>query len=92
MSDERKAMSEINFTPRSQKLLQATKRIALAFNHDEILLPHLFAAFFELKQAKSFSFAVDLGLDLDKLKYVLYEEILSKCRNVLISFPLLSEP
>jgi ATP-dependent Clp protease ATP-binding subunit ClpC len=72
---------EINFTPRSQKLLQATKRIALSFRHDEILLPHLFAAFFELKQAKSFSFAVDLGLDLDKLKHVLYEEILSKLPN-----------
>ena len=72
---------EINFTPRYQKLLQATKRIALSFRHDEILLPHLFAAFFELKQAKSLSFAVDLGLDLDKLKHVLYEEILSKLPN-----------
>jgi len=72
---------EINFTPRSQKLLQATKRIAIAFRHDEILLPHLFAAFFELKQAKSLSLAIDLGLDLDRLKHVLYEEILSKLPN-----------
>jgi ATP-dependent Clp protease ATP-binding subunit ClpC len=72
---------EINFTPRSQKLLQATKRIALAFRHDEILLPHLFAAFFELKQAKSLSLAIDLGLDLDKLRRVLYEEILSDLPN-----------
>jgi len=72
---------EINFTPRSQKLLQATKRIALAFRHDEILLPHLFAAFFELKQAKSLSLAIDLGLDLDRLRHVLYEEILSKLPN-----------
>ena len=31
---------EINFTPRSQKLLQATKRIAISFRHDEILLVH----------------------------------------------------
>ena len=72
---------EINFTPRSQKLLQATKRIALSFRHDKILLPHLFAAFFELKQAKSLSLALDLGLDLDKLRHVLYEEILSKLPN-----------
>ena len=72
---------EINFTPRSQKLLQATKRIALSFHHDEILLPHLFAAFFDLKQAKSLSLAVDLGLDLDKLRQVLYEEILSNLPN-----------
>ena len=72
---------DINFTPRSQKLLQATKRIALAFNHDEILLPHLFAAFFDLKQAKSLSLAVDLGLDLDQLRHVLYEEILSGLPN-----------
>jgi ATP-dependent Clp protease ATP-binding subunit ClpC len=72
---------DINFTPRSQKLLQATKRIALAFNHDEILLPHLFAAFFDLKQAKSLSLAVDLGLDLDRLRHVLYEEILSGLPN-----------
>ena len=72
---------EINFTPRSQKLLQATKRIALAFRHDEILLPHLFAAFFELKQAKSLSLAIDLGLDLDRFRHVLYEEILSNLPN-----------
>ena len=72
---------EINFTPRSQKLLQATKRIALAFRHDEIVLAHLLAAFFELKQAKSLSLAVDLGLDLDKFRHVLYEEILSNLPN-----------
>ena len=72
---------DINFTPRSQKLLQATKLIALAFNHDEILLPHLFAAFFDLKQAKSLSLAIDLGLDLDRLRHVLYEEILSGLPN-----------
>ena len=70
-------IEEINFTPRSQKLLQATKRIALALHHEKILLPHLFAAFFELKQAKSLSLASDLGLDLDKLRHLLYEEILS---------------
>jgi len=72
---------DINFTPRSQKLLQATKRIALSFRHDEILLPHLFAAFFELKQAKSLSLAIDLGLDLDRFRHVLYEEILSGLPN-----------
>ncbi|MAG28042.1 hypothetical protein CMI47_21150 [Candidatus Pacearchaeota archaeon] len=72
---------DINFTPRSQKLLQATKRIALAFRHDEILLPHLFAAFFDLKQAKSLSIAIDLGLDLDQLRHVLYNEILSTLPN-----------
>jgi len=72
---------DINFTPRSQKLLQATKRIAISFRHDEILFSHLFAAFFELKQAKSLSLATDLGLDLDKLRHVLYEEILSKLPN-----------
>ena len=70
-------IGEINFTPRSQKLLQATKRIALALHHEKILLPHLFAAFFELKQAKSLSLASDLGLDLDDLRRVLYDEILS---------------
>ena len=49
-------IEEINFTPRSQKLLQATKRIALTLHHEKILLHHLFAAFFELKQAKSILF------------------------------------
>jgi ATP-dependent Clp protease ATP-binding subunit ClpC len=72
---------DINFTPRSQKLLQATKRIAMAFGHDEILLAHLFAAFFELKQAKSLVIAKDLGLDLDALRKTLYEEILEKLPN-----------
>jgi len=76
---------DINFTPRSQKLLQATKRIAISFRHDEILLPHLFAAFFELKQAKSFVIAQDFGLDLEKLKQVLYDEILGHLPNAQVA-------
>ena len=69
---------DINFTPRSQKLLQATKRIALAFGHDEILLSHLFAAFFELKQAKSLVISKNLGLDIDAVRATLYDDILAK--------------
>ena len=68
---------EINFTPRSQKLLQATKRIALAFKHEEIVLPHLFAAFFDLKQSKSLLIAQEFGVDLGLLKQLLYDEILA---------------
>jgi len=76
---------EINFTPRSQKLLQATKRIAISFRHDEILLVHLFAAFFELKQAKSLAIAQECGADLEALKKTLYDKILSSLPNVEVS-------
>ena len=76
---------DINFTPRSQKLLQATKRVALAFNHDTICLAHLFAAFFELKQSKSLDIVKEMGVDLDRLKKVLYEDILEKLPNVMVS-------
>jgi ATP-dependent Clp protease ATP-binding subunit ClpA len=59
---------DVNFTPRSQKLLQLTKTIAISFRHDEIVLPHLFAAFFELRQAKSLSLAKEVGVNLEALK------------------------
>jgi len=76
---------DINFTPRSQKLLQATKRVAVAFNHDTICLAHLFAAFFELKQSKSLDIVKGMGVDLDRLKKVLYEDILEKLPNIMVS-------
>ena len=76
---------DINFTPRSQKLLQATKRLALSFNHDTICLAHLFAAFFELKQSKSLERVKGMGVDLDRLKKVLYEDILEKLPNIMVS-------
>ena len=76
---------DINFTPRSQKLLQATKRLALSFNHDTICLAHLFAAFFELKQSKSLEIVKGMGVDLDRLKKVLYEDILEKLPNIMVS-------
>ncbi len=76
---------DINFTPRSQKLLQATKRVAITFNHDTICLAHLFAAFFELKQSKSLDIVKEMGVDLDRLKKVLYEDILEKLPNVMVS-------
>jgi len=69
---------DVNFTPRSQKLLQLTKTIAISFRHDEIVLPHLFAAFFELRQAKSLSIAKEVGVNLEALKDGLYQQILSK--------------
>ena len=67
---------DINFTPRSQKLLKLTKKIAVAFNHDEILLPHLIAAFFELRQAKCLKIADECGFPLEDLKKSVYEDVL----------------
>ena len=37
---------DINFTPRSQKLLQLCKKIALDLNYTDVTTAHLFAAFF----------------------------------------------
>ena len=76
---------DINFTPRAQKLLQVTKHVAVSFNHDTIRLAHLFAAFFELKQSKSLDIVKGMGVDLDRLKTVLYEDILEKLPNVSVS-------
>ena len=76
---------DINFTPRAQKLLQVTKYVAISFNHDTILLTHLFAAFFELKQSKSLEIVQGMGVDLDRLKKVLYEDILEKLPNSAVS-------
>ena len=73
---------DINFTPRAQKLLQVTKHLAVSFNHDTILLAHLFAAFFELKQSRSLEIVQGMGVDLERLKKVLYEDILEKLPNV----------
>ena len=44
---------DINFTPRSQKLLQICKEIAKNLNYKEVKPEHLFAAFFELKKSRS---------------------------------------
>ena len=76
---------DINFTPRAQKLLQVTKHVAISFNHDTIRLAHLFAAFFELKQSKSLEIIQGMGVDLDRLKKVLYEDILEKLPNIATS-------
>lgn len=67
---------DINFTPRSQKLLQICKEIAKGLNYNEVKPEHLFAAFFELKKSRSIEVLAELGLDLTNFKYNLYSTVL----------------
>jgi ATP-dependent Clp protease ATP-binding subunit ClpC len=67
---------DINFTPRSQKLLQFCKKIAQDLNYTDVGIPHLFAAFFELKKSRCIEILVEAGLDLNEFKRHLYETVL----------------
>lgn len=69
---------DINFTPRSQKLLQICKKIASEFNYDEINVSHLFAAFFELKKSRGTEILIEAGMDLNNFKHYLYSSVLQK--------------
>ena len=69
---------DINFTPRSQKLLQLCKKIACEFNYSEITIPHLFAAFFELKKSRSIEILIEAGLDLNNFKHHIYQTVLQE--------------
>tara|TARA_A100001201_G_scaffold103486_1_gene88788 strand:+ start:252 stop:2684 length:2433 start_codon:yes stop_codon:yes gene_type:complete len=67
---------DINFTPRSQKLLQICKEIAKNLNYKEVKPEHLFAAFFELKKSRSIEVLAEAGLDLSNFKHHLYATVL----------------
>ena len=70
---------DINFTPRSQKLLQFCKEIASEFNYSEIKIVHLFAAFFELiKKSRSIEILIEAGLDVQNFRHHLLETVLQK--------------
>ena len=69
---------DINFTPRSQKLLQLCKEIASKFNYTEVTTTHLFAAFFELKKSRCIEILAEAGLDLNQFKQHLYSTVLKK--------------
>jgi ATP-dependent Clp protease ATP-binding subunit ClpC len=69
---------DINFTPRSQKLLQFCKEIANEFNYSEIKIVHLFAAFFELKKSRSIEILIEAGLDTKNFRDHLLETVLQK--------------
>jgi len=69
---------DINFTPRSQKLLQICKEIAKNLNYKEVKPEHLFAAFFELKKSRSTEVLAEAGLDISNFKYHLYATVLQK--------------
>ena len=69
---------DINFTPRSQKLLQLCKKIASELNYTEVSIVHLFAAFFELKKSRSIEVLVEAGLDLNAFRNHLYSGVLSE--------------
>ena len=67
---------DVNFTPRSQKLLQLCKKIAQDLNYIDVGIPHLFAAFFELKKSRCIDVLVEAGLDLNNFKHHLYATVL----------------
>ena len=67
---------DINFTPRSQKLLQLCKQIAGELNYTEVTIAHLFAAFFELKKSRSLEVLVEAGLNLNAFRSHLYTTVL----------------
>jgi ATP-dependent Clp protease ATP-binding subunit ClpC len=67
---------DINFTPRSQKLLQLCKEIATKLNHKNITTDHLFAAFFELKKSRCIDILHECGLDINRFKTFIYKSIL----------------
>ena len=69
---------DINFTPRSQKLLQFCKKIASEFNYSEITVAHLFAAFFELKKSRSTEILIEAGLDVSNFKRHLFDTVLQE--------------
>jgi ATP-dependent Clp protease ATP-binding subunit ClpC len=69
---------DINFTPRSQKLLQLCKKIASEFNYCEINVIHLFAAFFELKKSRSTEILIEAGMDMSNFRHHLYATVLQK--------------
>tara|TARA_R110000751_G_scaffold93815_1_gene183190 strand:- start:69 stop:2507 length:2439 start_codon:yes stop_codon:yes gene_type:complete len=69
---------DINFTPRSQKLLQLCKEIASEFNYTEVTTTHLFVAFFELKKSRCIEILAEAGLDLNQFKEHLYSTVLKK--------------
>ncbi len=67
---------DINFTPRSQKLLQLCKEIATKLNHKNITTDHLFAAFFDLKKSRCIDILHECGLDINRFKTFIYKSIL----------------
>jgi len=69
---------DINFTPRSQKLLQLCKEIAFKFNYTEVTTTHLFVAFFELKKSRCIEVLAEAGLDLKQFKQHLYSTVLQE--------------
>lgn len=69
---------DINFTPRSQKLLQLCKKIASELNYVEVSVAHLFAAFFELKKSRSIEILVEAGLDVNNFKHHIYQTVLQE--------------
>jgi ATP-dependent Clp protease ATP-binding subunit ClpC len=69
---------DINFTPRSQKLLQLCKRIAEDLNYTNVGVEHLFAAFFELKKSRCLEILAESGLDLYAFRQHLYSHVLSE--------------
>ena len=69
---------DINFTPRSQKLLQLCKKIALDLNYTDVTTAHLFAAFFELRKSRCIEILAESGLDLKSFKVHLYSTVLVK--------------
>jgi len=69
---------DINFTPRSQKLLQLCKKIAADLNYTEVSIVHLFAAFFELKKSRCIEVLVEAGLDLNAFRNHLHTGVLHK--------------
>lgn len=69
---------DVNFTPRSQKLLQFCKKIAQEFNYSEIKIVHLFAAFFELKKSRSIEILIEAGLDVKGFRKHLFETVLQE--------------
>ncbi len=69
---------DINFTPRSQKLLQFCKKIASKLNYSEITVAHLFAAFFELKKSRCIEILIEAGLDVSNFKHHLFDTVLQE--------------
>ncbi|SVC36418.1 uncharacterized protein METZ01_LOCUS289272, partial [marine metagenome] len=56
--------------------MQLCKKIAQDLNYTDVGVPHLFAAFFELKKSRCIEVLVEAGLDLNSFKHHLYETVL----------------
>ena len=83
---------DINFTPRSQKLLQLCKEIATKLNHKNITTDHLFAAFFDLKKTRCIDILHECGLDINRFKHYLYSHVLlAKPKKKIVDFNVASE-